>query len=316
MNKLLLFLLLVFFGVPCHCIELPSESPITPEVWISIAVCLDSNTDFANNLKGRFPYRLASMYSSYLWRKLIGYRVIVGLVTDHPHHADSMARALHAVDINSYIVRSWPGYSCATTSQLVRMFAYKHAHLIKPYDIVVTADADAFVVSPLIKNPLKIRNKIVWLWQHKYAEEKGQTFPMSFIGARSAQWRTLLDPFGLINHVDIMKRWETVLNITDRWGIDQSICTRALLESNLCTTINSAIYDTVGLPLWTGPVSQLCYYGDFLRGGTWLHFTPQVIQGELKGEFMRIVRAHKLPINDSTFYWDIDDGITGKHQHR
>jgi hypothetical protein len=289
----------VFFTtllVCCHCAV---QSSASPKVWVSISVCLDTNTDFDGGRKSHFPYQLATMYASYLWREITGYRVLVGLVTDSPHNASHIADSLTDLGVDSYIVRSWSGYSCAETSQLVRMFAYRH-HVIKPYEIIVTADADALVSSPLFMTPLEDRHKIVWLWQHGYAENYNSTYPMSFIGARSAQWRSLLDPFGELETHKIMSRWEAALKMSTadsltRWGFDQLIITQALLETNLCPTTNPTVYSLVKLPMETGRDRNLCFKGNYLHtGGTWGHYLSNTTEALLKEEFIKILVRNNL----------------------
>ena len=54
---------------------------------------------------------------------------------------------------------------------------------IEDEDVVITADVDAFIMTPDILNPLEeFSDKAVWVWQYETTAVKQWTFAMSFIG--------------------------------------------------------------------------------------------------------------------------------------
>jgi hypothetical protein len=60
------------------------------------------------------------------------------------------------------------------------MDGFKRTQQIKPDDIIIMSDADAFPSNVHVLNPL-FSQRDAWVWQHIYSEESGFTFPMSSI---------------------------------------------------------------------------------------------------------------------------------------
>ena len=65
------------------------------------------------------------------------------------------------------------------------------SRLVTPYlhpvigdqDLVITADVDAFIMTPDILHPLEeFSDKTVWVWQYEATAIHHWTFAMSFIG--------------------------------------------------------------------------------------------------------------------------------------
>ena len=60
---------------------------------------------------------------------------------------------------------------------------------------MVTADVDAFIMTPDIAKPLlnlKSSGKQVWIYRYELTLGTGYTFMMPFIGARAATWKNML----------------------------------------------------------------------------------------------------------------------------
>ena len=67
--------------------------------------------------------------------------------------------------------------------QVTRLIApYLHP-VIGDQDVVITADVDAFIMTPDILRPLdEFGDKKVWVWQYETTATNQWTFAMSFIG--------------------------------------------------------------------------------------------------------------------------------------
>ena len=69
--------------------------------------------------------------------------------------------------------------------QVTRLIA-SHLHpVIGDQDVVITADVDAFIMTPDILRPLdEFVDKKVWVWQYETTVTNQETFAMSFIGRK------------------------------------------------------------------------------------------------------------------------------------
>ena len=83
--------------------------------------------------------------------------------------------------------------TCVTASQTVRLItSYLYDDIIGDDDVIVTADVDAFILSPDILKPLHDNPGVsVWVWQF-FQYFLTPMIPMSFIGARSKTWKSLI----------------------------------------------------------------------------------------------------------------------------
>ena len=61
-----------------------------------------------------------------------------------------------------------------------------HLHpVIGDQDVVITADVDAFIMTPDILQPLQeYGDKAAWVWQYETTATKQWTFAMSFVGRK------------------------------------------------------------------------------------------------------------------------------------
>lgn len=69
---------------------------------------------------------------------------------------------------------------------------------VSPSDLVVTADVDAFIMTPDIAKPLihlkskDGKGKQIWIYRYELTLGTGYTFMMPFIGARAKTWKDIL----------------------------------------------------------------------------------------------------------------------------
>ena len=122
---------------------------------------------------------------------------------------------------------------CVLTSQLVRLLAFS-LDFVQPQDVIITADVDAFIMTPEILRPL--RKKVsVWIWRYELSYQMGYTFMMPFIGARAKTWQSLLHFNGSLS--GMVEHYRNILNLsTDyTWDVDQRILTYAILANKQCS---------------------------------------------------------------------------------
>ena len=228
-------------------------------VWISLAVCLDGNVKNMESSRISFDYHLATIWANRLWQLICCTRVIVTVVSsnstinDHP-----IVRQL--MEDHAIIRHVFPldGLKCHTTSQVVRMFAFELKQ-IKPDDIIIMSDADAFPSNVHVLNPL-FSQRDAWVWQHIYSEESGFTFPMSLIAMRGYLWKRLMYINNSTNFTDSMQNWKKLQAPVD-WGIDQRIITYALLKSNICSPVNKLVWKSVRLKPSIFNDTSTCFHG-------------------------------------------------------
>ncbi len=101
---------------------------------------------------------------------------------------------------------------------------------------MVTADVDAFIMTPDILRPLRHAHKQVWLYRYELTLSSGYTFMMPFIGARARTWKDML------KHYDgdlpaMVNKYRTLLGLSVdyTWDTDQHIVSYAIMTSGLCS---------------------------------------------------------------------------------
>lgn len=254
-----------------------------PATWISLAVCTEGST----HLHGKYstPYLEFALVASELWIHLSA-RVILQLVSKEgdsslPPHVKDYPTTLLIKGLKTY-----ENMSCHTSSQVARMFVHEYAE-VNPWDIVITADADALPCSRDVLKPIhsSLRYK-AWIWQHFHSEESGYTFPMSFIGLRAIDWQKLLctsneEARNCVNDWLIWdKRTFNDLQPAFTWGLDQRIVTRALLEQSICCVGNKAVWNHVKLDYKDFLDDNACFHGQRINshvdsgGSSWVHMYP------------------------------------------
>merc|ERR1719458_1297062 len=87
---------------------------------------------------------------------------------------------------------------CVLKSQLVRMIAFAASDAVRPEDLVMTVDVNAFPMNDRIPRILR-DNPNVTAWVFQYEESAhvttgdGETFGQCLTTLRAADWRRLLD---------------------------------------------------------------------------------------------------------------------------
>ena len=100
---------------------------------------------------------------------------------------------LESFGVIVFLVKTGSDIKCVLKSQIIRILAYLFP-FVKSNDIIVTADVDAFVMTPEIYQPLiKMPKKKIWLYRYSNTVSSGSTFMMPFIGAKAHVWREILE---------------------------------------------------------------------------------------------------------------------------
>ena len=127
--------------------------------------------------------------------KITPAKVIVQIVYSEDKVSDELNE--YKKDLESYgavvfLVRTGNDMKCVLKSQIIRVLAYL-LPFIKPNDTIVTADVDAFIMTPDIYKPLLLPNRKIWLYRYAFTLGSGSTFMMPFIGAKAHVWREMLE---------------------------------------------------------------------------------------------------------------------------
>lgn len=84
--------------------------------------------------------------------------------------------------------------------------------------------------------PIKaLRRKQIWIYRYALTFDMGNTFMLSFIGARAKTWKQILDYSGDIPQM--MANYSQRMNFPEgyTWDRDQHIVSYAILKSQLCS---------------------------------------------------------------------------------
>ena len=280
-------------------------------IWITMGLCWSTNTQYHG--KNKFPYKDAAPFSSQLWMKLTPARVIMQIVYSEAKPSEELIQYKETLEGYGALVKLVPsgGMKCVLKAQLIRILAFGLPE-VRPNDIVVTADVDAFVMTPEIAHPLTVlRKKKIWLYRYELSQNMGYTFMMPFIGARAGVWKDILDYNGSLE--EMIKSYGKKMNFSDdyTWDVDQHIVSHAILSSGLCTIDSgnklwkelnleppdppvddsstcwhgSGVYEDCNNKLWTRNV-MIRYHG---RGCKWWHFYPDETYKDLKAKFDEIM---------------------------
>jgi hypothetical protein len=284
----------------------PVRKPLT---WISLAICLDENVQIHD--KAHFPYADAIVLAAQSWEVNTGSKVLVQIVSKRNDiSADPLVRRLRNANANVWHRNSIPGYSCVTSAQILRMFAYDYADILDN-DIIITADADAFPLRRAVLSPLKDTSYDAWVFQHYYSESSGYTFPMSFVALRKKGWNNL---FSCAVHSSVtLKQISKCIgqyglspdsSPKKIWGLDQRILTRALLDKKVCSVTNKQVWKTVGLSYSPFDDSTRCFHGQSVNGHgrmnptkrDWIHMMRTTTIAEVKSVLALPVSPDEMAI--------------------
>ena len=149
---------------------------------IHVGLCWGENAQVHG--KEKFPYSEAALRSTQLWHKMTNATVIMQLVYSMPHPPKELLEyKARLASYGAQVLLLQSGHlPCVLTAQLVRLLAFQ-CEFVREEDIVVTADVDAFIMTPEILRPLK-KKVSVWIWRYELSYHMGYTFMMPFIAAR------------------------------------------------------------------------------------------------------------------------------------
>ena len=121
-----------------------------------MSVCWSANAKVHG--KENFPYKEAMVMSSQLWMKFTPAKVVAQVVYSEDQVSSELSdykKELEKHGVRVLLVKTGNDIKCVLKSQLIRILAYL-LPFIKPQDIIVTADVDAFIMSYDIFKPLSI----------------------------------------------------------------------------------------------------------------------------------------------------------------
>lgn len=227
--------------------EIHYENSEGPQTWITMALCWSANAQVHG--KENFPYKDATPLSTQLWMKLTPAKVILQIVYSEPEISDELKeykRELENYGAVVFLVPTGTEMKCVLKSQLIRLLAYR-LPFVKDDDIIVTADVDAFVMTPDIYKPLLLPGRKIWLYRYGFTLGSGSTFMMPFIGIKVSVWKQIIDYDGSLdfpqkgllgnNLPKMVEEYGKKMKFSDSytWDIDQHILSHAILKSDLCS---------------------------------------------------------------------------------
>lgn len=278
-------------------------------IWVTMALCWSENTQYHG--KGQFPYKEALPLSSQLWLNLTTARVIAQIVYTEPSISDELRSYQSQLESHGVLVKLVPAQTmdCVLKAQLIRILVFDLPE-VSPEDVVLTADVDAFIMTPKMVLPIKaLRRKQIWIYRYALTFDMGNTFMLSFIGARAKTWKQILDYSGDIPQM--MANYSQRMNFPEgyTWDRDQHIVSYAILKSQLCSLPkDNKLWKELNLEPNEQDDSQTCWHGSgafedcnnklwsrniLIRyhGGTckWWHFYPTETTKDLQNKFNEIM---------------------------
>eukprot|EP00094_Tigriopus_californicus_P001027 TCALIF_00994-PA protein Name:"Protein of unknown function" AED:0.19 eAED:0.19 QI:0/1/0.66/1/1/1/3/108/391 len=278
-------------------------------IWVTMALCWSENTHYHG--KGQFPYKDALPLSSQLWLNLTTARVIAQIVYTEPSISDELRSYQSQLESYGVLVKLVPAQTmdCVLKAQLIRVLVFDLPE-VSPEDVVLSADVDAFIMTPKMVLPIKVlRRKQIWIYRYASTFDLGNTFMLSFIGARAKTWKQILDYNGDIPQM--MATYSQRMNLPEdyTWDRDQHIVSYAILKSQLCSLPkDNKLWKELNLEPNERDDSQTCWHGSgafedcnnklwsrniLIRyhGGAckWWHFYPTESVQDLQAKFGEIM---------------------------
>merc|ERR1712223_1507771 len=292
------------------------------QVWITMSLCWSANAQIYD--KQKFPYRHAALLSSQLWMRMTPAKIIMQIVYSEDEVSDELKDyklKLESFGVIVFLVKTGSDIKCALKSQIIRILAYLFP-FVKSNDIIVTADVDAFVMTPEIYQPLiKMPKKKIWLYRYSNTVSSGSTFMMPFIGAKAHVWREILeyDESGdfpnqgnIGNNIpNMIKSYGMKMNFNDSctWEQDQHIVSYGILNSGYCTLpITNKLWKELGIKPKCIDDTETCWHGSGIyedcnnllwsrnmmirykgKKCKWWHFTSHETKEILDSKFKEII---------------------------
>jgi len=257
-----------------------------PRLWASLSICWGSNAQMFN--KEKFPYAETAFYAAVLWRNQSHKEVeVVMTIVSEFSLGENVA-------LDSYIdrVKSIPATvilqksnmeDCVLQAQVTRMWAFEYK-FIGPSDIIIMADADAFVIGEEVVGMLDHTAR-VWVAQFEHTRANGGTLILPLTAMTSQDWGDSLNfatrqeggPVGMPAVTEYFKKVSAKgiqtgfgfdSNKQAHFEVDQVILSSALLrpDRQLCSLPPDN-------PLWTRlsmapreiDDTDLCFHGKLLN---------------------------------------------------
>jgi len=286
-----------------------------------MSLCWSANAQVYG--KENFPYKDAAPLSSQLWMKITPAKVIMQIVYSEDEVSEELIdykKKLESYGAVVFLVKTGNDIKCVLKSQIIRILAYLFP-FVKSNDIIVTADVDAFIMTPEIYKPLMLINRKIWLYRYAFTLGSGSTFMMPFIGAKAHVWREMLEydateddlNQGILgnNIPKMIKTYSKKMNFSENntWDEDQHIVSYGILSSGYCTLpISNNLWKELGLQPNFFDDTETCWHGSgiyedcnnvlwsrnlFIRykgkNCKWWHFYPYETYAELRSKFEEIM---------------------------
>jgi len=301
--------------------DITFENSEGPRTWITMGLCWSANAQVHG--KENFPYKEAAPLSSQLWMKITPAKVIMQIVYSEPEISDELKeykKKLESYGAVVFLVPTGPDIKCVLKSQMIRLLAFA-LPFIQDDDILVTADVDAFVMTPDTYKPLLLPGRQIWLYRYAFTLGTGSTFMMPFIGIRASVWRNILEYDLSMDQPEkgrlgnglpkMIEEYGTKMSFKESytWDIDQHILSHAILKSGICSLPkDNKLWKELNLEPNEFDDSKTCWHGSgiyedcnnvlwsrnmFIRysGGNckWWHFYPTETYANLRSKFQEIM---------------------------
>jgi len=255
-------------------------------LWASLSICWGSNAQMFN--KEKFPYAETAYYAAVLWRNQSHQEVevVMTIVSEFDLGEnvalDSYIDRVESIPATVILQKSNMG-DCVLQAQVTRMWAFQYK-FIQPSDIIIMADADAFVIGEEVVGMLDHKAR-VWVAQFEHTRANGGTLILPLTAMTSQDWKHSLDfstrkeggPVGMSDVTEYFKK-VSAKGIQTGFGfdsdkqayfeVDQVILSSALLrpDRQLCSLPPDN-------PLWTRlsmtpreiDDTELCFHGKLLN---------------------------------------------------
>jgi len=165
-----------------------------PKLWASLSICWGSNAQMFN--KEKFPYAETAFYAAILWRNQ-SHREVEPVMTIVSEFSlgenaalDNYIDRVKSIPATVVLQKSSMG-DCVLQAQVTRMWAFEYK-FIRPSDIIIMADADAFVIGKEVVRMLDNKAR-VWVAQFEHTRANGGTLILPLTAMTSQDWRDSLN---------------------------------------------------------------------------------------------------------------------------
>merc|ERR1719471_2176081 len=117
--------------------------------------------------------------------------------------------------------------------------------------------------------------------------------PMSFIGARSRTWKSVIKFDGSVE--EMIKHYNSI-NFREDWYTDQTLISTALLDSGLCSVspVNGSVQDKK--TCWHGSkIFANCNIHNKFENCLWWHFSSSEVVSDMEEKYQEILNNTNIP---------------------